>query len=190
MIRPTLIETDRLILRPFEASDVQTYARIRAKANVIRFLPGGVENADRADEIAQQTVMRFSALWSSEPNYGPWAVIEKTSKSLRGHLGLRLLPELEGQTELLYMLDDQVWGLGYATEGSLAALEYGFDRLHLDRIIALALPDNDRSQRVMKRLGMVRNPSLVEVFGLTAVEYEISREIWKRDVTEPSDTLP
>ncbi len=180
MQRPISIETNRLILRPFEASDVQPYADIRAKPDVIRFLPGGVDNAEKALEIAERTVLHFSALWNDEPGYGPWAIVEKKTQALRGHMGLRLLPELNGQTELLYMLDDQVWGAGYATEGALASLQYGFGFLPLDRIIGLALPDNEPSQRVMQRVGMARSASRVEAFGLTAVEYSITRERWGR----------
>lgn len=177
---PNSIETNRLILRPFEASDIQPYAEIRAKPDVIRFLPGGVGNAEKSAEIAERTVRHFSALWSEKPGYGPWALVEKKTGALRGHMGLRLLPELNGQTELLYLLDDQVWGSGYATEGALASLEYGFGFLQLDRIIGLALPKNVPSQRVLERVGMARTPSPVEAFGLTVVEYSITREAWDR----------
>jgi RimJ/RimL family protein N-acetyltransferase len=54
----------------------------------------------------------------------------------------------------LYMLDDAVWGRGYATEGAAAARDFAFDRLGLNRIMAIALPENRASTRVMEKIGL------------------------------------
>ena len=50
------------------------------------------------------------------------------------------------------------WGQGYATEAARAALDYGFGELGLSEIVALTVPTNQRSRRVMDRLGMTRSP--------------------------------
>ena len=128
------IETSRLTLRPFALGDIDAYAAIRAKPEVVRFLSGGEAAAAQAHEIADRTVRACLAAWSDGPGYGPWAVVETSSGRLIGHLGLRWLPELGGETELLYLLyllyllDSAAWGRGYATEGALAALDYGSAR--------------------------------------------------------------
>jgi len=174
---PNVVETERLCLRPFVESDISAYAVIRAKPAVVRFLPGGVAGIDEAQATAERIVRHFRSLWE-DGGFGPWALVERRNGRLCGHMGLRRLPELQGQTELLYMLDEDVWGRGFATEGARASLAYGFDELGLDRIIALVLPENRPSMAVMERVGMTRNPGLVNVFGLQLVHYAVSRDDW------------
>ncbi len=167
-IAPRNITTRRLLLRPFVRDDTSAYAAIRSKPEVVRYLPGGEGSVDRAHQIAQRTVQGFANLWMDPngPGYGPWAVIERSSGRLIGHLGLRRLPELGDETELLYMLDSTVWGQGLVSEGARSARDYGFDRLKLARLIAIALPDNLASLQVMKKIGMTREPGFVDAFGL------------------------
>ena len=170
-----MIETDRLLLRPFCAGDIDAYAAIRAKPEVVRCLPGGEASVSRARDIAARTVTGFADLWSGDPGYGPWAAIERASGRLIGHLGLRLLPELGNETELLYMLDSSTWGCGYATEGAAAARDYGFDALNLRRLIGLALPGNPASLRVLEKIGMQPEPGLISAFGLELVRCSLER---------------
>jgi ribosomal-protein-alanine N-acetyltransferase len=51
------------------------------------------------------------------------------------------------------------WNRGYATEAGQAAVAWGFTHLPLNEIVAFVRPANVRSQRVMDRLGMVRDPA-------------------------------
>ena len=59
--------------------------------------------------------------------------------------------------ELGYRLAFGHWGRGYATEGARAAIAFGFTRIGLDEIVAMTAVRNERSRRVMERLGMTRN---------------------------------
>ncbi len=172
-----IVQTQRLILRPFEPGDVAAYTAIKAKPEVLRFLPGGEAGAAHAAKAAQLQVSQFIGLWQEEPRYGPWAVVETASGGLIGHAGLRLLPKLGGVTEILYMLDSAVWGRGYATEAAGAARDYGFAALGLDRLAAFAFPENAASLRVMEKIGMRREPGLTEAIGLSFVKYTIERPI-------------
>lgn len=173
----TTITTDNLLLRPFEPGDVDAYAAIRAKPEVVRYLPGGPEGAADARAKAEQLIPAFIAAWR-DPGYGPWAVVERASGRLIGHAGLRLLPELGGETEILYMLDSDCWGRGYATEAAEAACRYGFETLGLDHLIALALPENAGSIRVMQKLGMTAEGPF-EAFGVAGLRYTLSRAQWR-----------
>ena len=145
----TAIETARLRLRPFTLDDVPAYAAVRANPTVMRFFPPTGETPAQA---ATRLVDHFMGHWR-EPGYGPWAAIEKSTGMFLGHLGLRFLPEF-GETEILYMLDDAVWGRGYATEGAIAARDFAFDRLGLGRVMAIARPENQASTRVMEKVGL------------------------------------
>ena len=60
--------------------------------------------------------------------------------------------------EVAWRLARAYWGRGYATEAARAALDYGFEQLGLTEIVALTVPANQRSRRVMERLGMTRSP--------------------------------
>ena len=184
--RRNIVETERLILRPFEPTDEASYVAIRSKPEVARYLAGGEASAANGAEIAARLVPGFAALWNAKrhgPGYGPWSVVERTTGRLIGHLGLRLLPEFHGRTELLYALSPEAQGNGYAQEGAAAALLFGFDTLHLPTIIALALPQNAASLKVIDRVGMKRRPGLVEVFGLKAVMAEIDAATYQEKCT-------
>jgi ribosomal-protein-alanine N-acetyltransferase len=165
------VETERLDLRPFEAGDVDWYAAIRAKPEVVRFLPGGEPTAARARPIAEATVPHFVGLWR-EVGYGPWAVVERESGRPLGHAGVRFLPEL-GETEILYMLDTPAWGRGYATEAARAARDFGFEQLKLQRLIAFAVPENTASIHVLEKLGMT-GEGVFPAFGLEVVRYGVA----------------
>ncbi|MEL6793860.1 MAG: GNAT family N-acetyltransferase [Pseudomonadota bacterium] len=181
----TVVTTERLTLRPFAPEDEPAYAAIRARPEVARYLAGGEAGAAQATETARRLIPAFVTLWTDPdgPGYGPWAVEERATGRLLGHLGLRRLDDLGGETELLYAFDPPAQGRGFATEGARAALAYGFETLRLSRIIALALPENAASLRVMERIGMTRAPGLTEAFGLQVVRSEIDETAWRRSGT-------
>ena len=61
--------------------------------------------------------------------------------------------------EIAWRLARAYWGRGYATEAARAALDYGFGKLGLEQIVAVTVPANLRSLRVMERLDMTRSPA-------------------------------
>ena len=174
------IETNRLLLRQFRDQDADAYASIRAKPEVMRYLPGGFASSpEETKRRAVANIEAFQQMWSAAPGYGPWAVVERESGVLCGHLGLRRLEDFEGRTELLYMLDSVVWGKGYATEGAVAALVFGFEVLELPEIIGLVLPENTPSARVLAKVGMWREPGSLELFGFQVALYTLSASAWR-----------
>ena len=150
----TVLETPRLTLRPFTTDDIPAYARIRSDPDVVRYLPGGAAAAADADAIAAARIPDFIQHWR-EHGFGLWAVIERDSNRLVGHCGLLRLADFDA-VEVLYMLDRPAWGRGIATEAARASMEYGFRTVGLDRIVALVLPENRASARVIQKLGMVQ----------------------------------
>jgi [ribosomal protein S5]-alanine N-acetyltransferase len=144
------LKTARLILRPFTAADVPAYAAIREQPEVARFLPRRAGLS--ATQIATDAIAAFEQDWR-ECGYGPWAAVDAASGRLIGHHGLRFVPQF-GETEVLYAFDREFWGRGLAIEGAIAARDYGFATLGLDRLIAIALPDNHASLKVMAKAGL------------------------------------
>lgn len=168
-----ILETARLRLRPFVAADVPAYAAIRADPEVMRHMPGGVARCASADADAARLVADFAAQWGTV-GYAPWAVEERASGTLLGHGGLRLLPGIGGETEILYLLARATWGRGLASEVAAAARDAGFGRFGLRRLVGYAAPGNAASCRVLEKTGLAFERE-VEVFGLVARRYVVGR---------------
>ena len=110
----------------------------------------------------------FNDQWNQFP-YGPWAVIEKSSGELIGHCGLRFIPDIS-ETEVLYAFGKDYWGKGYATEAAQASIDFGFEQVGLERIIALAVPENIASRRVVEHCGLEYKKD-IRLFGMDCVYY-------------------
>jgi len=173
----TRVTTDHLILRPFTEADHADYAQVWAKPEVVRFLPSGTLAAAEMAERARLRASEWEAAWRYD-GIAPWAVVEKGSRCLLGHLGLRMLPELN-EAELLFMLDSVYWGRGYAVEGGIAALDYGFGTRGVERVLGMVVPESTPSRRVFGKLGFVFDGER-QVFGQTAVYYTLDRARWLR----------
>lgn len=171
---PREVLTPRLRLRVFRPGDAPAYARIRSDPEVMRHMPGGAARAAQAAAEAPGLLARFIALWDEVgygPSYGPWAMEDRATGALLGHAGLRLLAELGGETEVLYLLDRPAWGRGLATEAAMAARDAGLGACGLGRLVGYTAPENIASRRVLARIGMRAEPVPVQVFGLTAIRH-------------------
>jgi ribosomal-protein-alanine N-acetyltransferase len=115
----------------------------------------------------------------TEHGFGPWVVIHKPDQQLIGHCGLRYWPG-SSDIEVLYALDKHYWGQGLATEGARASLRYGFEHLHLERIMAAALVENQASRRVLEKIGMQYEKNF-QFRGLAAAGYSLSRVDYRLD---------
>src|SRR5262245_8583017 len=140
------IETDRLILRPPQAEDLDALASFAADEETMRFL-GGVQ--PRAG--AWRFLCMMAGAWSIN-GFSMFSVIEKASGRWVGRLG-PWRPEGWPGTEVGWGLARDVWGRGYATEGSRAAIDYAFDALDWTEVIHCIEPRNTPSRAVAVRLG-------------------------------------
>jgi ribosomal-protein-alanine N-acetyltransferase len=86
-------------------------------------------------------------------HFGVWAIVDKKHQNLIGHCGFKFL-ENTTEVQIGYLLKKSYWGKGLATEAASAALKYGFEIAHLEKVVAVAKPDNIASRRVMEKLGM------------------------------------
>lgn len=100
--------------------------------------------------------------WSRSAAGGLWALEHSASHSFIGFLGLaeaNLDAHFTPAVEIGWRLDPGHWGNGYATEGARAAMAFAFAALDLDEIVSFTALDNQRSRRVMERLGMTHDPT-------------------------------
>jgi len=143
----TELSTDRLHLRPFQAGDFDAHAAICGDASVMQYIRDGA--LSRVEAWWQMA--RYMGHWQLR-GYGLWAVLERASNTLVGHLGF-LNPEGGIGFELGWALARSHWGKGYAYEGVQAAIGYGFTVLDQPQILCVIRPENSRSITLAERLG-------------------------------------
>ncbi|MFJ4483502.1 GNAT family N-acetyltransferase [Streptomyces longwoodensis] len=150
----TELRTDRLVLRPWRESDLAPWAAMNADPEVRRHL-GDLLTREQSDA----SVARFRAEFE-ERGYGWWAVEVRSTGAFTGFAGLDRVDDglPFGGVEIGWRLAREAWGKGYATEAARAVLDFGFDTLGLPEILAVTTATNLRSQAVMRRIGMTRDP--------------------------------
>lgn len=170
------IETDRLILRPTRPEDFEGWAQLMADAESSHHIGGPQPRA-----VAWRGFLCMAGAWAIQ-GYGMFSVIEKASGRWIGRLG-PWRPEGWPGTEVGWGLLRDAWGKGYATEGSVAAIDWAFDHLGWTEVIHTIAPDNLASQEVARRLGSsLQGPGqLPEPFQDIVVEvWGQSRQAWTR----------
>ncbi len=140
------LETPRLILREFSETDIPELVPLigaREVAATTLRIPHPYEEKHAREFFA--TVPKENEL--------RLAIHLRSTGRLCGGIGLH--PDTEPQrAELGYWIGVPFWGNGYATEAASAVLEYGFKKLKLDRIFASHFKGNDKSGRVLRKIGM------------------------------------
>lgn len=119
----------------------------------------------------------FSIIKHYEHGFGMWAVIHKGDGKLIWRSRLCFLDNMP-EVELSYLLDKSYWRQGLATEASHASLKYEFEVVKLDRIVAIAQPENIASRRVMEKVGMKYEKDAY-FSNKDVVYYAISRDVYK-----------
>jgi len=142
---PTL-ETDRLLIRPFEGRDLDELAAIVADPEVRRFLGAPQDRAEAWGVIAHLLGHEALRGWSQN------AVIERSTGRLVGRCGL-YQPEGWPGVEVGWIFARGAWGRGFATEAAVVWRDWAFDVLMLDELISIIHPDNVASIRVAERIG-------------------------------------
>lgn len=155
-------------MRPIQLDDLNALAAIWADSEVTRFLPSRGVPISR-DNTAN-SLRSFVQHWQQR-DFGIWAVIENSSANAIGYCGLRYLNELD-EVEVLYGLAKAYWGQGITTQAAKAAISYGFNVVKLDKIIAMVLPDNIASTRVIEKAGL-QYQKQIHIFGLDVLYYSI-----------------
>jgi len=151
-----VLETPRLILRQWRDADLDAWAEMNADPRVMEFFPALYDRA-RAEGTAAS--MREEI---ERDGYGFWAVEIKATGAFAGMIGLNEITydiPVHPKREVGWRLAFDAWGHGYATEGARAALQFAFGKLGWPEVVAFTAAINERSQRVMDRLGMTRDPA-------------------------------
>jgi RimJ/RimL family protein N-acetyltransferase len=150
------LSTERLLLRRWRDADRAPFAAMNADPVVMEFLTKRLTRRE-SDEFVDRIEDAFEAR-----GWGLWAVEIVDDGAFAGFVGLwpadfdaHFTPAIE----IGWRLGTPFWGKGYAPEAARAALRFGFEQLELEEIVSFTAVINDRSQRVMQKIGMTRDPS-------------------------------
>lgn len=174
------LETNRLIMRPFEETDAEGLFLLDSNPEVMKYVGGVVST-----EIEQsQQMIEFIQNQYKENGVGRLAVIEKSSNILIGWSGLKYLTkEINGMKnvyELGYRFLPEYWGKGYATETAIAALNYAFNEIKTDVVYAMAVTENAGSNRVLQKLGFEELGTFLDD-GDLCYWYKLEKENYKQN---------
>lgn len=173
-----LIRTERLIIRRFKKEDWKDLYEYLSDEEVVKFEPYDVYTAAEAkDEVLERSQEDFF-----------YAVCLKESKKVIGNL--TLIEEGFDTWELGFVFNRQYQGKGYATESAKALMKYAFEELEARRIVAMCSPLNERYWKLLERLGMRYEGTLLQnvyfktdeqdnPIWLDTYEYAILKSEWK-----------
>lgn len=164
---PLPIETARLRLRPASPDDLETWHAISRDAEQAWF---GEVRTTLEDARAS---LDKEARRHERHGFSLWAVELRQAGEMIGVTGLRHLAD-GPEIEVGYRFLERCWGNGYATEAARAAIAFGLDELRLERIVAVTLPGNRASRRVLEKCGL-NFVGVMHVYGYAHVKYAIAQ---------------
>ena len=148
----TILETDRLILRDLQESDLPALIALNQDSEIMQYFPKPYSQAEslRLYQGIQDEVTAYG--------YSLWAVEEKSSQEFIGlvglhHSDLRIFAGKEA-VEIGWRLRKEFWNRGYATEAAQACLDFAFQQTGLSEVYSFTSLLNLPSQKVMQKLGM------------------------------------
>jgi RimJ/RimL family protein N-acetyltransferase len=151
-----LIETERLVLRHWREEDREPFYRLNSDSRVMEFMPACLTRPE-SDQLFERINEHFC-----KHDFGLYAVELREDRTFIGYVGLAA-PSFEASftpcVEIGWRLSADHWGRGLATEGARAVVKYAFGELELDDIVSFTVPENVRSRRVMKKIGMIHDAS-------------------------------
>jgi ribosomal-protein-alanine N-acetyltransferase len=181
----TVVSTERLILRHWRQEDREPFARLNADELVMEFQPG-ILSREQSDQLVDRIEAHIR-----QRGFGLYAAELRKEHRFIGFIGLSV-PTFQAAftpcVEIGWRLAADTWGQGLATEGGHSVVRHSFEVLGLKEIVSFTATINTRSQRVMQKLGMTRDPAedfdhpkLPEGHPLRRhVLYRLQRSAWAR----------
>jgi RimJ/RimL family protein N-acetyltransferase len=149
-----VLETERLRLRNWRPSDREPFAQLNADPRVMEFFPKCLIH-EESDAMVDRIEEHFRV-----KGFGLYAAELQSDGRFIGYVGLHT-PSFEAHftpcVEIGWRLASDVWGNSLATEGARAVVRHAFENLGLDEIVSFTVPRNQRSIRVMQKIGMTHN---------------------------------
>ncbi|HRH43865.1 MAG TPA: GNAT family N-acetyltransferase [Pyrinomonadaceae bacterium] len=165
-----MFETERLLFRQFTMDDLAKLVEMRSPAEVNQYLGGTrLQNPEAIEKRLQFYIGCYGKY-----GFGMNAMIWKETGEMIGWSGLQPLDGTD-EIEVGYGMIKEFWGKGIGFEAAQAWLNFGFNVKGLERIVAVAYPENKGSWRIMEKCGM-KYEKTAPHYGENCVFYAISQE--------------
>ncbi len=142
--------TNRLIFREFNLNDIDDYYNLERNPMVRKYIPN-MRNSSFYE--CKESLRKHIDKYKDGTGIDTWAVVLRENGKFIGITGFRYLEELD-KVEIGIRLMPEYWGNGYATETGKALIQYAFNRLGLDEIVAMAIPENEKSMKSLENIGL------------------------------------
>ncbi len=146
-MRRKILESERLILSEFHPSEAVGFYKLNLDDSVMQYTG---DDAFATISEAREFILNYSAYRIH--SFGRWSVYTKKDDQWIGWCGLK--HNEDGLIDIGFRLIRSAWNKGYATEAAKSCLEYGFNSLQIEQIIARCSVNNRASQRVLEKLNM------------------------------------
>lgn len=170
-----ILETDRLILRELQLSDAEAFFAMDSNPNVHDYL------WNKPVQILEETIeiIAFVRKQYIENGIGRFAIISKETNEFIGWAGLKFNTEMVNNKvnfyDIGYRLDEKFWGKGFASEATLAWLNYAFETMKIKTIEAAAHSENVASNKILQKIGMKMTEHYLED-GISWNWYQLENE--------------
>lgn len=144
------IVTNRLVFREFSTKDADDFYKLEKDPLVRKYIPN-LRNSTFAE--CKESLKKYIDKYKDGTGIQTWAVVLRENRKFIGITGYRYLDELD-KVEIGIKLMPDYWGNGYATETGKALIQYAFNKLNLKEIIAMAVPENERSMNALQNIGL------------------------------------
>jgi len=161
------LETQRLRLRLFTPDDVQIMYELSTDPEVIKYADTPVKDMQEAEQRLEQGPLADYQKYG----YGRFAVELKSTGKVIGFCGIKYLPEID-LPEVGFRYLKEYWGRGIGTEAARACVDFARSDLKISKLVALIMPENIASIKLVEKLGMRQGP-LISVFDVEAFQYEM-----------------
>jgi len=146
------LESERLIFRKIYLSDAKEIFSIRSNDDVMKFMDVprhlSISDSEKLINVSEESYKKETGI--------NWAIIEKDSNSFIGYIGFIRIFSEHCRAEIGYVLKPEYWGKGYMFETINKIVRFGFKEMNLHSIEANVNPLNERSQKVLERVGFKR----------------------------------
>ncbi len=179
------LETDRLIIRDHIEEDIVDLHKLLSDSKVMYYLQDLKTNSIEESKLNLRVSINESNSDSREKYF--LAITDKKTDEYIGEIGVTKLlnSKFGNKFELGYFILEKYWGNGIVTESSRALLDYCFNELDAMKIITGCNKDNLGSEKIMKKLDMVKEAEFIKHVVLhgkicDCVEYRMLQEEWEK----------
>lgn len=146
------LETKRLVLDQIKPADIPDIVAYAGNIKIVENTRSMPHPYHEEDAISWMNIANKG--FKNKDNY-IFAMRFKETHDFIGGIGLTL-DVLNNRAELGYWLAEGFWNKGLTTEAVQVILRFGFEKLHLNKIVAVYIPTNTASGKVMIKNGMVK----------------------------------